>query len=46
VDGITPNNKETDEIEESGSGALWLAGQALVPESYLEVWELGEWKED
>lgn len=32
-------------IAESGSGALGAAGQALVPESYLEVWELDEWIE-
>jgi hypothetical protein len=46
VEGVAPEKKETDEIAENGSGALGLAGQALVPESYLEAWELDEWRED
>jgi hypothetical protein len=45
VDGVAQEKKEAGEIAESGSGALGLAGQALVPESYLEAWELDEWRE-
>lgn len=45
IDGGDEKEKK-DRLRDSGSGALGLAGQALVPESYLEVWELDEWLED
>ncbi|KIM21169.1 hypothetical protein M408DRAFT_333631 [Serendipita vermifera MAFF 305830] len=37
-----PPAQVDDAAEGSGSGALGLAGQALVPEGYLEIWRLDD----
>ncbi|KAG8794558.1 hypothetical protein FRC16_010469 [Serendipita sp. 398] len=36
------DSSSEDKIDASGSGALALAGQALVPEGYLEPYQLGD----